>query len=120
MQILKHFDGGVSVKYRPREGGTIQGFPVSGGQQFPNLRNDEFAQLPVVLNVRVKIFDLSDEKDLQEYESVRDRIANRSWFQIDKTKLVSTDGLSIKIHLEWAEPEGRVVAGRSNSGDPNA
>jgi len=120
VNILKHFDGGVSVKYRPREGGTAQGFPVFGGQQFPNLRNEEYAQLPVVLNVRVKIFDLADEKELLEYEGIRDRIANRSWFQIDKTKLVSADGLSIKIHLEWAEPEGRVVAGRSNNGDTNA
>lgn len=113
MNILKHFaHGGVSAKYRPLNGATVQGYPVVGGQQHPNLKNEEFLQIPIVLTVRVRVFDLADTKDLEEYALVRDHIANRAWIQLDKTKLVSPDGTSIKIHLEWAEPEGRVVAGR--------
>ena len=105
MDILRHF-GGVGAKYRPNQA-TAQGYPVISEGGFPNLRGDEFDNMPIVLTVKVKVFDLSKPDELAEYTAVRDRIANRSWIQLDKTKLLDPSGNGIKIHLEWCEPAGK-------------
>ena len=104
MNILSQF--GVGAKYRQESGTTMHGFPLSGGPQAPNLTQEEYENIPVGLNVQVKVFDLSDKKDLDEYTEVRDRIANKKFIQLDRTKMLSEDGLSIKIHLEWADVQG--------------
>jgi hypothetical protein len=113
MNILGYFNnsGGVTPKYRTPHA-TSQGYPISGPALNPNMRGSEFEDIPLVVTVKVRVFDLSDDADLKAYTEVRDRIANRSWIQMDKTKMVSADGTKIKIHLEWAEPEGRPGAGR--------
>lgn len=103
MNILSQF--GVGAKYRQDSGTTIQGFPINGNPA-PNLTQEEYESIPVGLNVQVKVFDLADKKDLDEYTEVRDRIANKKFVQLDRTKMLSEDGRNIKIHLEWADVQG--------------
>ena len=103
MRILNQF--GVGAKYRPESGTTMQGFPMVGAAA-PNLTQEEYENIPLGLNVQVKVFDLSNEKHLEEYTLVRDKIANKKYVQLDRTKLLSEDGREIRIHLEWADVEG--------------
>jgi hypothetical protein len=105
MNILNQF--GVGAKYRQESGTTMHGFPIHG-KIAPNLTQEEYENLPLGLNVQVKVFDLSKLEDLREYASIRDQIANRKCVQLDRTKLVSEDGRNIHIHLEWADVEGYV------------
>ena len=85
----------------------MHGFPING-KIAPNLTQEEYENLPLGLNVQVKVFDLSKPEDLSAYAAVRDQIANRKCVQLDRTKLVSEDGRNIHIHLEWADVEGYV------------
>lgn len=103
MNILNQF--GVGAKYRPDSGTTMHGFPIKGSAA-PNLTQEEYENIPLGLNVQVKVFDLSEARDIDEYTTIRDKIANRKCVQLDRTKMVSEDGREIRIHLEWADVEG--------------
>jgi hypothetical protein len=103
VNILNQF--GVGAKYRPESGTTIHGHPILGNAA-PNLTQEEFENIPLALNVKVKVFDLSKHEDLEEYATVRDTIANKKCIQLDRTKMLSEDGRNIKIHLEWADVQG--------------
>lgn len=105
MNILNQF--GVGAKYRQESGTTMHGFPING-KMAPNLTQEEYESLPLGLNVQVRVFDLSNETDLNDYAEVRDQIANKKCVQLDRTKMVSEDGRDIRIHLEWADVEGYV------------
>lgn len=104
MNILNQF--GVGAKYRQDSGTTMHGHPLAGGAMAPNLTQEEFENIPLALNVQVKVFDLSKSGDLEEYTQVRDMIANKKCVQLDRTKMLSEDGRDIKIHLEWADVQG--------------
>lgn len=105
MNILNQF--GVGAKYRQEAGTTMHGFPING-KVATNLTQEEYESLPLGLNVKVRVFNLSKPEDLKDYSSVRDQIANRKFVQLDRTKLLSKDGRDISIHLEWADVEGYV------------
>jgi hypothetical protein len=108
--ILNQFDtGGVGVKYRQSSRTTSQGFPILGGPKSPNTTQDEYENIPLLLNVKVKIFDLSLPEELKEYTEVRDLIANRACVQLDRTKLISDDGKKISVHMEWADIQGKML-----------
>ena len=109
--ILNQFGlGGVGVKYRQASGTTAQGFPILGGPSAPNLTQEEYENIPLQLDVKVRIFDLNDAEDLKEYTQIRDLIANKACIQLDRTKLISEDNKKISIHMEWAEVRGKIVA----------
>jgi hypothetical protein len=105
LNILNQF--GMGAKYRSEAHSTSQGFPIRG-QVNGNLTQEEYESLPLGLNVQVKVFDLANSDDIEEYCSVRDQIANKKCVQLDRTKMVSEDGREIRIHLEWADIEGYV------------
>jgi len=108
--ILNQFGlGGVGVKYRQTSGTTAQGFPILDGPMAPNLTQEEYENIPLQLDVKVKIFDLNSEADLKEYTQIRDLIANKACIQLDRTKLISDDNKKISIHMEWAEVRGKLV-----------
>lgn len=110
LRILNQFGlGGVGVKYRQKTGTTAQGFPILGGPAAPNITQEEYENIPLQLDVKVKIFDLSSSDDMEEYTKVRDLIANKACIQLDRTKLISEDSKSIRIHMEWAEVKGQIV-----------
>lgn len=98
---------GVGHKYRKESGTTVHGYPLNGNMA-PNLTQEEYDSLPLGLNVKVRIFDLSKPEDMEAYTVARDQIANKKCVQLDRTKLVSEDGREIRIHLEWADVEGYV------------
>lgn len=109
--ILNQFGlGGVGVKYRQTTGTTAQGFPIVGGPLAPNTTQEEYENIPLQLDVKVKIFDLSNEEDLKEYTQIRDLIANKACIQLDRTKLISDDNKKISIHMEWADVRGKLVS----------
>jgi hypothetical protein len=103
VNILNQF--GVGAKYRPETGTTIHGHPIAGNAA-PNLTQEEFENIPLALNVQVKVFDLSKPEELAQYAEIRDMIANKKCVQLDRTKMLSEDGREIKIHLEWADVQG--------------
>ena len=114
--ILNQFDlGGVGVKYRKATGTTFQGFPILGGPSAPNTTQEEYENIPLQLDVKVRIFDLADPEDLIEYTNVRDLIANKACVQLDRTKLISEDGKKISVHMEWAEIQGKIPANSKRS-----
>jgi len=111
--ILNQFGiGGVGVRYRQVSGTTAQGFPILGGPPSPNTTQEEYENIPLQLDVKVRIFNLNDPEDLKEYTNVRDLIANKACVQLDRTKLVSEDNSKISIHMEWAEVQGRLPPNR--------
>lgn len=110
MDILSHFAGtrGVSPKYRPTQGATQHGFPIRNPGMMPNMRDEEYKNIPVEVDVRVQIFDLLEKEDLEAYQAIRDRIANRACIQLVRREIISTDGTIVKVLMEWAEPNGRI------------
>lgn len=111
--ILSQFGmGGVGVKYRQTTGTTSQGFPILGGPAAPNTTQEEYENIPLQLDVKVRIFDLGSIEDLKEYTNVRDMIANKACVQLDRTKLISEDGKQVSIHMEWAEIKGKLAPNR--------
>ena len=114
--ILSQFGlGGVGVKYRQTSGTTAQGYPILGGPNAPNLTQEEYENIPLQLDVKVKIFDLNSDEDLREYTQIRDLIANKACIQLDRTKLISDDNKKISIHMEWAEVRGKIVSNSRRS-----
>lgn len=109
MDILGHFGGrGVSAKYRPQDAATVHGFPVVNPGSMPNLRDEEYKNIPVELNVHARIFDLLEPSDMEAYTEVRDKIANRALVQLVRREIISLDAKIVKVLMEWAEPKGRV------------
>jgi|APGre2960657373_1045057.scaffolds.fasta_scaffold04201_4 hypothetical protein len=108
--ILNQFGlGGVGVKYRQTSGTTAQGFPILDGPSAPNLTQEEYENIPLQLDVKVRLFDLNNEVDLKEYTHIRDLIANKACIQLDRTKLISEDNKKISVHMEWAEVRGKLI-----------
>ena len=110
--ILNQFGlGGVGVKYRQLSGTTSQGFPIAGGPMAPNTTQEEYENIPLQYDVKVKIFDLSDPEDLKDYTKIRDLAANRACVIIDRTKIISEDK-KLSIHMEWADVQGKLSPNR--------
>lgn len=107
MDILSQFGiDGVGAKYRRQDGrATDHGYPIAGDGPIPLLTPEERERIRYGLNVYARVFDLSKPEELAAYTEVRDKIANRRYIQLDRTKLTQPDG-SLKIHLEWADPQG--------------
>jgi len=111
--ILNQFGlGGVGIKYRQVSGTTAQGFPIMGGPPSPNTTQEEYENIPLQLDVKVRIFDLNDPQDLKDYAAIRDLIVNNACMQLDRTKLISEDNTKMKIHMEWADIQGRLPPNR--------
>jgi hypothetical protein len=75
----------------------------------PNLTQEEYENIPLQLDVKVRLFDLNDDIELKEYTQIRDLIANKACIQLDRTKLISDDNKKISIHMEWAEVKGKLA-----------
>ena len=104
MKILNQF--GVGAKYRADSRAvTSQGFPLMGNAT-PNLTQEEYDNIPHGVNANVKVFDLGNSSDLEEYTQILDKIVNGLFRLIDRTKLISEDGKEIRLHLEWGEVVG--------------
>jgi hypothetical protein len=109
MDILSHFGGrGVSPKYRDQRAATHHGFPIKNPGMMPNMRDEEYRNIPVEVDVQVRIFDLLEPTDMEAYQDIRDRIANRACIQLVRREIISTDGTIVKVLMEWAEPKGRI------------
>lgn len=106
MDILGAF-GMVTPKYEPTGARTIHGYPVVNPHVNPNMRDDEYRNMKLQFDVSVKVFDLLDPKQLDEYAVIRDRIINRASIQLDRRVAQSPDGTVLKVLLEWADPKGR-------------
>lgn len=109
MDILRQFSS-VSPKYMPNGPKTIHGYPVVNPQVNPNMRDDEYRNMQLQQDVSVRVFDLLNAKDLEEYTAVRDRILNRISIQLDRRVLSTPDGTVLKVLLEWSNPQGRAKA----------
>ena len=99
---------GASAKYRAHPVGN--GYPVRGYHDAPpgsrppvTLGKGE--KLDAQVTVRVRQFDLTDAAQLKEYTELRDKIANRLYFQIDRRPWTCPTTGSMKMYMEWAEPE---------------
>lgn len=133
MQLLKYvgegttphdqiFDHGGQLQWP----GTSAGYPVRG-DTIPNLKQEEFEQLPHVLDFHCKTFYLWVEKDQKEYQQLRDRIANEwfvehhrkdQWIELP-TKVANPDGTEttmqipqLMVYLEWVQIYGEAPKGK--------
>lgn len=106
MDILGAF-ASVTPKYRPNGPQTVHGFPVVNPHVNPNMRDEEYRNMKLQFDVSVKVFDLLDPKQLEEYTEIRDRIINRASIQLDRRVAQAPDGTVLKVLLEWADPKGR-------------
>lgn len=98
---------GASAKYRAHPVG--HGYPVQGYHDVPPERRQSLMlgkgeKLDAQVTIRVRHFDLSDEKHLSEYTEVRDKIANRLYIQIDRRPWTCPTTGAMKMYIEWAEP----------------
>lgn len=91
--------------------GTEEGYPVRlfpGQSVFP-LKDDEYRELDVITDAKVKIFDLSNKDDLDEYEKILDRHHN-GWYRILKeSEVYDPDTKNWRVKLEWLQFYGQYV-----------
>lgn len=84
------------------------GLPYRANGPVPVLREEEFqATAERVVDAKMRLFDLSDEKQLETYRDVIDKAAN-GWFNIiirkHKWSRKEDGSPCILVYMEWLEP----------------
>jgi len=82
--------------------GLPQGYPVLGPNA-PDLKGDEIEKVPVRIDYKSKLFDLSNEKDCAEYNQIMDQIVNGLYHRLDHDRRWNDAKQHYQIWLEWAE-----------------
>ena len=102
----------------PRVVGSCDGVPfrVHPGQACPSLRNADPAhkQPSMVRDAQVRIFDLSDATQLQEYQQVWDAIAKGLAVYSAEERQFCEDTQNWRVFLRWANlfyerPKGTMI-----------
>lgn len=86
--------------------GTADGFPFRG--PVPDIRADEYQDIPLALDYQSRRFCLWDEKEHAEFNIIMDRIINGWYMQHRRIDRWSDDQQALVVWLEWAEIYGEV------------
>lgn len=94
--------------------GTADGFPFRG-DQIPDLRGREHAEIPLVLDHHSDLFRLWEPEEKARYDQIQDRIAN-GWYIQRRLREIVVDGqLWPAMYLEWAQIYGENPNGKHPS-----
>lgn len=92
--------------------GTADGFPIRG-EYNPQMRDDEYTRIPLVLDYKAKMFHLWDPVQLVEFHQVMDRIVNGWYMQHKRIDRWCDQYGGLLVWLEWAQIYGEQVTGKS-------
>jgi len=85
--------------------GTTDGYPFRG-DQVPDLRENEFNDVPLALDFQSAHFKLWDPEDKRRFDAVMDRIVN-GWYMQHQRKDIPVDGQDLPlVWLEWVQIYG--------------
>ncbi len=90
--------------------GTADGFPFRG--PVPDLRQDEFQEIPLALDFKAQVFFLWDADSKAEFESVMDRIVNGWYMQHKRVDRWSDQHCGLIVWLEWVQVYGETPHGK--------
>lgn len=110
LKDIAHEDHGGALSFP----GTASGFPVRGSVQ--HLRQEEYENLPHVLDFKSRKFVLTNDADKEEFEKIMDRIVN-GWYSLYKRvdRWCDENGGPI-VWLEWLQIYGEAVQGKHPGG----
>lgn len=101
MSFLKYLNEGRSSR-------TPDGYPIRGGFN-GLLRAEEAAELPLSFDAHCRVFDLSNQEHLKEYEEVLDRIANEQYIRLAKDlEMADLERKTWLVLCRWAEVKGDI------------
>lgn len=85
--------------------GTAEGVPFRGPAP-PHFRQEEYESIPITYDAKTKIYDLSDEEQLTQYNEIIDRCAKG--ISIIRKELVQYDEekKSWRVLLQWFDMFG--------------
>lgn len=87
--------------------GTADGFPVLGnGQTPPDLRQEEYDNLPLSLDFKSDKFEMWDADQKNRYDEIMDRIVN-GWYMQRERRVLDTERGPL-IWLEWVQIYGEI------------
>lgn len=94
--------------------GTAEGFPVrTYGEGLPNLRQEEFEDLPKILDYHSQRFLLWLPEEKAAFDIIMDRIAN-GWYSLSRRiDRWSDQNLGLAVWLEWVQIYGEVPQSKS-------
>lgn len=90
--------------------GTVDGYPFRGN--VPDMRQDEFQEIPLALDYKAQLFKLFDPVDAEAFANVMDRIVNGWYMQHKRIDRWSDDPCGPIVWLEWVQIYGESPAGK--------
>lgn len=87
--------------------GTAEGFPLRGTAA-PNLKQDEYENLPLRFDFDCDWFDIDDVEARKRYKVIMDRIASGLYYLWKRHDLPDPTTGKLRIWLEWLVVTGEL------------
>jgi len=88
--------------------GTLDGFPVIGGRNKPDLKQEELENIEEQRDFKSQMFNLWDPDQKREFDSVSDRIIN-GWYRLLKRSDHWDEANNhYRVWLEWYQVYGMI------------
>ncbi len=88
--------------------GTPDGFPVIGGNNKPDLKQDEIENIEEQRDFKSKMFDLWDAEQKREFDAVSDRIINGWYRLLKRSDHWDEENKHYRVWLEWYQIYGMI------------
>jgi hypothetical protein len=98
--------------------GTVDGFPYRG-EEIPNLKQHEAADVPLALDYRSALFCLWKKEDKEQFDIIMDRIVNGWYMQHKRDDQWIESKQHYTVWLEWAQIYGEAVSAKVPGGNSN-
>lgn len=88
--------------------GTLDGFPVLGSGQRPDLKQDELENIDLQYDFKSHMFELWDPAQKAEFDSINDKIVNGWYRLLKRTDNWDDEHKHFRVWLEWAQVYGMI------------
>jgi hypothetical protein len=87
--------------------GTMDGFPIAGGQKLNvDLKQEEVENLDLQYDFKSQMFELWDEKQKAEFDEINDKIINGWYRLLKRSDHWAEEKNHFRVWLEWFQIYG--------------
>ena len=88
--------------------GTLDGFPVIGAGNRPDLKQDELENIDLQYDFKSRMFELWDPTQKAEFDDVNDKMVNGWYRLLKRTDNWDDEHKHFRVWLEWAQVYGMI------------
>ncbi|NDD52734.1 hypothetical protein EBZ39_02440 [bacterium] len=88
--------------------GTLDGFPVIGNGNRPDLKQEELENIDIQYDFKSRMFELWDTAQKAEFDNINDKIVNGWYRLLKRSDNWDDENKHFRVWLEWAQVYGMI------------